>query len=177
MTQTRVKYIKNIVQKNVGQLGQLFIMSVNIVEKKLKLPRVLTNNIVVKSVEIRDMLVKNILKNIVGKLVKLLKVKFQRMLGSLENYIRCGIQIGQTKERGLLINIKNGGMLLLKEIGGFVRYVEISVQAVRSSVLTTLNHSLCILSCDMRLAMGESYVTSAIGKHQLIVGRNRSQVL
>ncbi len=51
MIQTKVKYIKNIVQKNVGLLGQQLLRSVLIVEKKLSLVNRLIRNIATKSVE------------------------------------------------------------------------------------------------------------------------------
>lgn len=147
------------------------MLNVDIVENKLERLKVLTKSIVVKTVEIRDMLARSIQKNIVKRLVNLLKERSLKTLGGLVNYTQCGTQTGQTKEKDLLINIEIGDMRLLNVINGLAKYVEIKGQAVRIFVLTTLNHFQLIQNYVTKLVMVEYCVTSATEK-QILIAEN-----
>ena len=169
MTHKKEKFIKNIVQKIVGQSGQLYLIFVSIVEKKSKQTKALIGSFVIWIVGIKLLLVESYQKTTLRKLVRLLRVKYQKMLGNLEANTPCGTQIEQTKKRDLQKNIWIGSMQLLKEINILAKYVEINAQVVRSFMLTTLSRLLNIQNYGLRLETGEYCVPTVIEKHQPIV--------
>ena len=152
------------------------MLNVNIVVSRLERQKASIENIVTRSVETVDSLVKSIAKNIAKRLAKPLKVRFPKMLGGLEYYTQCGIQIEQTKGKGLPINIEIGDMLLLNVINTPVKFVEINDQAVRNFVLTTLNHFQPILNYVTKLLMVE-YCAMSVTERQILIVENATPIL
>jgi len=148
MIQTKVKYIKNIVQKNVGLLGQQLLRSVLIVEKKLSLVNRLIRNIATKSVEtsitgrgLRDTTRHN------GKVVK------PRRISAL----------------GLLLPLESGVKRFINEITIPVRNVveEVKKEIGLSYTRTMLNRYQSIQNLPLMLVTGRHCVPSVIGKQTL----------